>query len=200
MASLGPGLPIHETETVTAPPSRGGVTNEEPDSGPTSKSVLGHQSCPHSLVSECSRPRGPAGLNCRLTGLSTPEPLVLATRWGLLPVWEAVGPPLSVYLFPLHPSAPLLPPFPLLHQDAFPVARQSARPSVPLLALPPSSCFIGSFFVSGLATLSRCSGHGQSGPALHPGLRFLPCATSKPPVESEYVTVNCFSLPPLLPP
>ena len=79
LASLGPGLPIHETETVTAPPSQGGVTNEEPGSGPTSKSVLGHQSCPHSLVSECSRPGGPAGLTCRLTGLSTPEALALAT-------------------------------------------------------------------------------------------------------------------------
>ena len=83
---------------------------------------------------------------------------------------------------PPSPSlCPRLPPFPLLHQDAFPHARQRARPSVPLLALPRSSCFTGSLFVSGLATLSRCSGHGQSGPALHPGLRFLPCAMSKPP-------------------
>ena len=142
---LGPHFLVHKMGTESTPPSQDGIVSEEPGTGPIAKLVPGHPSCLHALVSECSRPKGPARPG-------------LPPCWPLLSAWPWRERLLPHCLLPLHPSAwlaPTPPPAAMWPPPSrcLPADRQNSlpHPVSTLLTLPSSPCFIGSLFVSGPA-------------------------------------------------
>lgn len=187
LASLGPRFLIHKMGTESTLPSQDWIVSEEPGAGPIAESVPGHQSCLHSLVSECSRLRGLAR-----PGLPPCWPLLSAWPWPHRPLAGPGGSGSSVIACSF--SIPLLcwfPPLLLLpcdlpHQDAF--LLRTELPHISCVPPPdpsqfPLFCWL---FVSDSAP------HLADAQATNlTGLQFLSHATSSHQ-ESECVTRNCF--------